>query len=214
MSPGLRQRLSHVLWIGGATDTGKSTIARNLAERHGLYVYHYDKTDAVHLQRLAATDPEIREFNEASLDARWVDPEPEAMSQRELRSFSLRFPLVTDDLLALPEDKPIVAEGFGLLPELVQPVLSSPYQAVWLVPSESFKRDSMTRRGKPSFAGSTRDPEKARSNLLARDMLLAGYYRRQVVACGYTLYEVDGSLSIEEMTHRVREHFARYMPTA
>jgi hypothetical protein len=32
--------LSHVLWIGGATDSGKSTAAQKLAQRHQLQVYH------------------------------------------------------------------------------------------------------------------------------------------------------------------------------
>lgn len=211
LSPDLRKQLSHVLWIGGATDSGKSTVARALAERHGMYVYHYDRTDALHHQKLAMTIPEVRKFTEASLDERWVDPEPDAMLQYFLHVSSYRCPLVIDDLLAFPHDKPVIAEGFGLLPELIRPLLSSPDQAVWFVPTEAFKRDSMTRRGKPSFANQTRDPERARSKLLARDMLLADYYRKQVPAFGYTLCEIDGSVSIEQMTALVNDHFARYL---
>ncbi len=30
---GLQQRLNHVLWIGGATDAGKTTVAQYLAAR-------------------------------------------------------------------------------------------------------------------------------------------------------------------------------------
>ena len=206
----LKKQLAHVLWIGGGTDTGKSTIAQNLADRHGLCVYHYDKTDAEHHVKLAETLSEIREFNDASLDERWIYPDPSILLARCLFSFSHRFALVIKDLLALPNDKPIITEGFGLLPELVHPILCSRYQAVWLVPTEAFKWESMARRGKPSFAKLTSDPEKAKMNLFTRDMMLADYYRKQVLSYGYTLHEIDGSHSAEEMTDLIDEHFSKY----
>ncbi|NTV37996.1 MAG: hypothetical protein HGA82_02240, partial [Anaerolineales bacterium] len=82
-------------------------------------------------------------------------------------------------------------------------------QALWFVPTEKFKWESMTRRGKPSFAALVSDPEKARLNLFARDMLLADYYRQQVPSYGYTLLEVDGSHSADEMTDLAEAHFAQ-----
>jgi 2-phosphoglycerate kinase len=207
----LKDQLAHVLWMGGATDTGKSTIAQNLAARHETYVYHYDKSDAEHHIKLAETVPEIQKFIAASLDERWVIPEPRALFERSLFSFFHRFSLVIEDLLGLPNDKPIIAEGFGLLPEFVHPMLSSHHQAIWLVPTESFKRDSMERRGKPSFGKLTSNPEKTKTNLFTRDMMLADYYRKQVLSYGFVLYEIDGSRSAEQMTDLVEAHFAKYL---
>jgi hypothetical protein len=154
MSSELTKRFAHVLWIGGATDAGKSTIAENLASRHSMHVYHYNGVDAEHHEKLAKTVPVIQG---------WVVPEPQALLARSLDSFVHRFPLVLADLLALPRNKLVIAEGFGLLPELVHPVLSNPNQAVWLVPTETFKLDSMARRGKPSFRELVSDPEKAKA---------------------------------------------------
>jgi hypothetical protein len=105
----------------------------------------------------------------------------------------------------------LIVEGFGLLPELLHPILSSDHQAIWFVPTEKFKWESMTRRGKPSFGSSLSDPEKARMNLFTRDMMLADYYRKQAPYYGYTLYEIDGSLSAEEMTDLADTHFARHL---
>ena len=206
-----KEQLAHVLWIGGATDSGKSTIAQNLASRHGMNVYHYDKADAEHHQKLAETILEIRQFMEASLEERWVDPEPTALLTRSLKSFSYRFPLVMEDLLAFPGDRPVIAEGFGFLPELVHPLLSSQYQAIWLVPTETFKLDSMRRRGKPSFGKFVSNPEKAKRNLFQRDRMLAEYYRERVLAVGYTWLEVDGSHSVSAMADLIDQHFARYL---
>ncbi|MGC4771942.1 hypothetical protein ACLQ25_23600 [Micromonospora sp. DT44] len=36
----------HALWIGGGQWAGKSTVAVNLALRHGLTAYLYDRHDA------------------------------------------------------------------------------------------------------------------------------------------------------------------------
>ena len=53
----LRRTLSHVLWIGGATDTGKTTAARIIAERYGLQLHNYDRHDLPQIERLAQTLP-------------------------------------------------------------------------------------------------------------------------------------------------------------
>jgi hypothetical protein len=200
----LRQALTHVLWIGGATDSGKTTIARIIAQRCGLQVYHYDRHDLPHVERLAQTLPHYRAFLDASLDERWVHPEPEELLRFLLRSFQDRFPLVVEDLLDLPREPGIVAEGFGFTPDILWPVLSSRRQAVWLVPTEDFKRASMERRNKPSFKDQVSDPERATRNVLVRDMLLAQEVAAQASSLGLTLYEVDGTRSIEEMATLVQ----------
>ena len=192
----LKQALSHILWIGGATDAGKSTAAKKLAERYQLQTYHYDQYDGKHHERLAQTMPIHHQFVTATLDERWVDPAPPALLQRSLRSFKDRFPLVIEDLLAYSKGESIVAEGFGFLPELLSPILTSDQQAIWLVPTAAFKQASITRRGKPSFGHLTRDPQKAKENLVARDQLLAKYIKQQVSEYSYRLHEIDGSESV------------------
>lgn len=213
MNAELKKQLSHILWIGGATDSGKSTIALHLASRWGASVYHYDGHDAEQMEKLAKTIPEIDVFLKASMEERWIQTTPGRMFDFLLLTFPHRFQLVIEDLLAMPSGGLILVEGFGLLPELVQPVLSSLSQAIWLVPAEKFKRESMTRRGKPSFAPTLSDPEKARTNLLTRDIMLADYYHRQMSSLGYTLLEVDGSLSVDEMTNLADVHFTKYLVT-
>jgi adenylate kinase family enzyme len=211
MEQGLKQALSHVLWIGGATDSGKTTVAQTLADRCRLDVYHYDWRDLAHHEVLAKTMPVHRAHLDASLDERWVYPEPQELLRRSMRSFQDRFPLVIEDLLAMPKEPMIVAEGFGLLPELLLPLLSTKYQAIWFVPTEAFKWASMARRGKPSFGAQVSDPDRAKINLFTRDIMLAEYIKEQVLAQGYTLLEIDGSRSAEQITDRVEQHFASFL---
>jgi hypothetical protein len=204
----MQRAFSHVLWIGGATDSGKTTTARILAERHGLPMYQYDKHDLAHHEILAKTLPAYRDFLKASLDERWIHPEPDELFRRSLQTFHDRFPLLLDDLTSLPLERGIVVEGFGLSPELLAPILCHPHQALWLIPTESFKRDSMTRRGKPSFGSQVSDLERAKNNLFTRDMLLAEYIKSQVLRYGYTLYEVDGTRTPDEMANWMEGYFA------
>lgn len=207
----LKQSLAHVLWIGGAPDSGKTTIARILANRFRLQCYHYDREDARQLRRLAETMREHEAFLAATVDERWVRPEPEFLMRRTLASFRDRFPLVVEDLLALPHAPLIVAEGFGLAPEWVAPVLSSPNQAIWLVPTGAFKRASMDRRNKPSFRNEATDPDRAFENLLRRDRLLAEHIQAEARARGLTVWQVDGSASAEELAARAAEHFEPFL---
>jgi hypothetical protein len=65
----------------------------------------------------------------------------------------------------------------------------------------------MARRNKPSFANKVSDPEKARNNVLGRDLLLAEEVRLQAQARGLAVYEVDGTRPVEEMAAIVGDYF-------
>jgi hypothetical protein len=101
MAKELRERLSHVLWIGGGTDSGKTSAARLLSEKHHLPIYHYDQADLRHHQRLAEVSASHAAFLDAGMDDRWVHPEPVELAKRSWQSFVDRFPLVVEDLTAL-----------------------------------------------------------------------------------------------------------------
>jgi hypothetical protein len=205
----LRESLSHVLWIGGGTDSGKTSVARLLSEIHRLPVYHYDQADLRHHLRLAQTLPRYAAFLDASMDERWVHPEPEALAERAWQAFRDRFALVTEEFTALsfPSGLHVLAEGFGLTPELLEPVLTSPRQAIWLVPTEPFKLAAMQRRGKGRFCGQVSDPQRAWRNLLQRDRLLTERIKADATARHMILLEVDGSETIDAVAARVARHF-------
>lgn len=120
--------IRQAIWICGGQWAGKSTVARLLAHRHGITVYHYDLHDArAHQDRriahrvrngMPATDP--------GPDTVWVDPAPEQMAADTIAGFPVRFEWALDDLRALVSGRPILAEGWGLRPELVAPLVDSP----------------------------------------------------------------------------------------
>ena len=207
MEAALRHNLSHVLWIGGSTDSGKTSIARCLGEQYGLQVYHYDQHDLPQVQRLAQSNPTYRESLSATLEENWIKPTPKELVERVLCTFQDRFPLVTKELLALPQEPRILAEGFGLTPEFVHPLLTNINQAIWLISSPRFKLNSMLQQDKPSFRKQVSDPQKAFENLYRRDMQLAEIIKRQAQKRGLPVIEVIPSLSLEHMVAKVAQHF-------
>jgi hypothetical protein len=208
MDESLRQALIPVLWIGGGTDAGKSTVSRIMAERYGLQIYDYDRRDIPQTNRLAETITHYRDLLEASDEALWIHPEPEALLYEAVQSFKDRFPLVIEKLLAMPKEPMILAEGSGLIPELIFPLLSDKYQAIWLVPTEAFKWSSMSRRRKFTWMS---DPERAIYNLFTRDMLLAKRVMERAELRDLRVQVVDGSRSVEEMADLVERHFKVYL---
>ncbi len=213
----LRRALAHVLWIGGSPDAGKTTVAQLLAEKHRLQVYHFDRREPDHLRRadptrhpaLHALARDLQELGERTWqESYWVRRPVAEQARGAIASWTERVDLAVEDLLAMPADRPIVAEGPGFFPEAILPLLASPRQAIWLVPSDDFKRASHARRGKSAWRVELSDPERAYRNHVERDLLMAEHYRQQARVLGVPLLEVDGSRPVEEVAAAVEAHFA------
>jgi 2-phosphoglycerate kinase len=204
----LRDRLRHVRWIGGGSGGGKSTIARQLAAKYGLHLYNSDAVMADHVSRSTPADaPLLHIFVAMDMDERWANRSPEVMFQTFHWFSGEGFELIVEDLLALPEEPPTVVEGFRLLPRLVAPLLSHPDQAVWLIPTPVFRRAAFDSRGSTwEIPKRTSKPEQALSNLLARDQLFTDEVAREASTLQLPVIEVDGALSVDEMTTCVAHH--------
>lgn len=203
----LAERLPHVRWIGGGSGAGKTTVAARLAADHGLRLYSCDPMQSDHARRSNPVDhPLLHDFLAMDMDERWVNRPPSVMLKTFHGFQGEGFHLILEDLLALPEEPPILAEGYKLLPRLVSPLLSGPNQAVWLVPTPPFRRVAVEMRGSTwDIAGRTSNAERALVNLLARDELFTGEVVKQAAALALRVIEVDGTLSLEDLTMRVAE---------
>ncbi|MEV6873149.1 hypothetical protein [Amycolatopsis sp. NPDC051128] len=178
--------LHKALWIGGAPWTGKSTVARLLAERHGLTTYHHDdRGDGGPVAPpVGATAADL--LNETLAEAR------------------LRFRWALEDLRALMSPRPILAEGQGLRPDLVAPLVDSPGRMVVLVPTELFRQHQLRHRpDEPTI------PEQR--TRLTRDRMLAAQAVRSARALGIRVIEIDGRLDPAGVTDVVAVHFREYL---
>lgn len=192
--------INGVCWIGGGSGAGKSTVARRLAERHGLRLYDTDAVMREHAARSdPATSPRLAAFLAMSMDERWLRP-PRVMLDTFHWFRGEAFDLILDDLAALPAGPPVIAEGFRLLPELV-PAYA---KAVWLLPTPEFRRAAFDSRGSTwQLASRTSDPERALASLLERDHLFTE--RLRAATAGRATIDVGPGLTEDDLTRRV-EH--------
>jgi hypothetical protein len=133
--------VKHVLWIGGAPGSGKTTVATRLARRHGLRWYNADTRTWAHRDRA------LYDGNEAA--RRWEGLTPHerrtSASPAEMFEMSLhreRGPMVVDDLRAMPSSPLTVAEGTTVPPALV----AEPGRSVWLIPTPQLQQARLKER--------------------------------------------------------------------
>lgn len=201
--------IGRAFWIGGGQWAGKTTVARTLAERHRLIVYRHDFPAAHgHLDRAAAAQARggkpITEFDP---DQEFVQRTPEQMAGSVIAQFTERFEWALDDLRALDGPTPVVAEGWGLRPELVA-AIGCAERMVVLVPTEEFReRQLQTLPRAGALQHKVSDPERGHRNRLERDRLMADDAVKSAAQHGIPVIEVDGSRSADQVTDLVAEHF-------
>jgi len=212
-----KHRLSHVRWIGGPPDAGKSTVALLLGAACDIPVYRQDGHEMEHLRR---ADPvrfphnfALREQVELDEDAffeHWVRESSDTLAAEATAIWTERLPMICEDILALSPASPCIVEGPGLFPAVVRPLLQSPHQAIWLIPSERFKRDSHARRDKTGWGARTSNPDLALHHHIERDLQLAQQYRDELEPTDRSL-TIDGHLPETEIARQVGTWFGLNM---
>jgi hypothetical protein len=178
-----------VVWIGGSTGSGKTTVTRILAARHGLRVFPVDAFWYSHVHRLGEL------ADEPAPDAQWLDMTPAEQAADFEASTRRRWPLVVADLDALPPSPPVIVEGPQVLPDLIPPG----DRAVFLVGTTEWQRSVLEKRPLPMTA----DPPRALENRIEKDRL----YGQRVVslarARGFPVISIDGSRTPEEIAEEI-----------
>ena len=184
------RRLEHILWIGGAPVSGKTTVATRLARRHGLRWYGADTRTWEHRDRAirAVTAAAIR-WEAMTPSERW-----ETSTAEEMLALSLhreRGPMVAEDLEALPRSPLVVADGTTIPAAAV----TDRSRAVWLLPTPDFHRILLGQR----------QLERGPRELY---LLLAEMIEREAHENGVPILVVDGTRAVEETVEAVEELFA------
>lgn len=202
--------MQHVYWIGGGSGAGKSTIARRVADRHGLRLYLTDEVMSDHARRSTPEDaPFLSQFIAMDMNERWLNRSPDTMLETFHWFRGEGFHLIVEDLLHGPREPGVIAEGFRLLPRLVKPLLAAPHHAVWLLPTPDFRRAAFDSRGSMwNIAGRTSDPERALRNLLERDRMFTDRLYAEAKDLDLHVIEVDTTMTEDDLAERVTDLFA------
>lgn len=209
----MRERLSHVLWIGGGPQAGKTTLSRLLAGKWDLKIYNLD-WHAVRDHELRPR-PATMAFAALSMDERWARPSVEHLVDRSIQIWGESFAMIIDDLLEMPRSRPIVAEGPGAFPWCVAPVITSPRQAIFLVPTRGWRTIAATRRwghGQDARFPGIVDRERALANVSARDDMLDARIVSSCAQLGLRCERVDGSRDLDASLELLEEQFRPHLP--
>ena len=164
-------------------------------------MYATDDVMADHAHRTTPADaPLLHAFMAMDMDERWVNRSPQTMLETFPWFQGEGFELIVEDLLRLPREPGITVEGFRLLPRLVQPLLSSPAHAVWLLPTPEFRQQVFWSRKKATS-------EKALRNLLERDRMFTDILRQETARLELPAIELDGVMAEDELVRRVEKVF-------
>lgn len=120
MQRGIEQRLSQILWIGGAPDAGKTTTAAKLAAKYDLLHYEFDRRVVTLEQLDRAKAPRAFEWFEKSPDELWQQRTPTEIAAHTLETYEEIFPVQLQDLLEAAGNSRVIAEGCLFLPQLVE----------------------------------------------------------------------------------------------
>lgn len=174
----------------------------------GLTLYACDAQFDRHLaQTTAVAHPTFHALQQMSWDDIWLRPvDVQVTAERVI--YGEEFGMILDDLRALPKDRPILAEGAALLPELVAPLLPRPSQACYLVPTPAFQHAHYARREwTADILAQTCDPETAYANWMARDVAFGRAVLADARRLGLPALEVDGTRSIPDTAVGIARQF-------
>lgn len=203
-------RLGHVRWIAGGTGAGKSTLTDLLARRFGALAYRGDRAEHDWAARCTPREhPRLAALASAPGEF-WAGRRPEEVLAAMPSLYGETTGFLVEDLLALPGDRTVLADWFGILPGHLAPLLTGPHQAVFLLPTPEFRRGVLTARyADPDRARATwgsHDPGEMLAKRLARDELWDREISGQAAAHGLRTIRVDGAVPVEELADEVAAH--------
>lgn len=205
----LISRLPPLRWLGGSPCSGKSSVSEILADRYDLDLYHVDAQYQIHRHRL---DPErhpmMTKWTQSPWGELWMQP-LDVLLDEAIAAYAEHFSLILEDLTALPPTRMVLVEGTALLPGLVAPLLSDTRDALWMVPTGRFQRETYPKRGEwvNQVLATCEDPEAALKNWMDRDVAFARWVLSEVERLGLISLVVDGSNTIADNAEVVAAHF-------
>lgn len=188
-----------IYYIGGSPCSGKSTVAKQLKTRFGLSYYKLDNYLDDYMNRLAKGGNELCVRVSALEKAGMWMRDPAEMCAEEQQIYRDMFPLVRKQLERYPANKAVVAEGAGLMPELMERLGVPQNRYICMVPTRRFQQEKYAQRSWINYyLRDSGDPKKAFSNWMERDALFAEAVQEDALWLGYQVLVTDGYTDEEQ----------------
>ncbi len=199
---------SIIYWLGGSTCAGKTTISNILSEKYGFIVYHCDEYLGKHIEKSNAQEhPNLNRVNKIS----WNDilsMKVEEYLKWTIGLFKEEFKMILEDLYKLSDGKPILVEGVGLLPELINNEISDINHAIWIVADELFyKRHQIERKELFERIKECSNPEQALENYTNYDLAMGRYIINDAKRLGLSIIKIENDCEIIKNIETISSYF-------
>jgi 2-phosphoglycerate kinase len=200
--------ISSIYWLGGSTCAGKTTISNILSEKYGLKVYHCDEHLGKHIEKSNAQEhPNLNRVTKTSWDDILSMPVEEYLKWA-IGLFKEEYEMILLDIHKLYDEKPILVEGTGLLPEFFIKEAFDNSHAIWLVADKGFYRKHQSQRREMfEKIKHCSHPESALKNYMSFDLAMGKYILNDVKRLGWSVIEVGNENDIIKNAEAVSSHF-------
>ena len=204
-----KQRLKHVIWIGGAQCAGKSTLSKRLADDFGVMLYHGDGEAWKHREKVTEENaPTYYEFLQQGGFEWIVNQDLKTMTRIFNGAGQDDLQFVVDDLLNMPLDKPIFVNLFNGYPQWVRKIVDR-NSVVFLVATDSYQKQVWHKRKKDwiEMFETCNDPESAWSRFVMFCQNTNKIVKDGCERYGLPLLITGGNMSQDESYAAICEHF-------
>jgi hypothetical protein len=200
-----RAELPHVYWVGGPGCSGKSSVARLLAAKYDLRIYHVDDESdkyEVDLTRLAPEWHEIDFLGKSGKPAFHLSS-PE-LARYVIAIFESDFVQTLRDLLSWPRDKGVIVEGVFLPPLLLQ--VAPPGRIAIMVSSRAFRQQYFDHRHE--WFAAYADKEAAFQTVLGSLDVMDQRWLNEIAHHAVYGLTIDSPQAIASAATQLAAHFA------
>lgn len=128
-------------------------------------------------------------------------------AKRQIEVYQENFEMIVEDLVELSDQRPILAEGVQLLPELVVKVADAKQVIVMDVTEDFLKSYNLSREAEADWHTGFSNPEQTQRNRLDAHIAIAEYVREGAQKHGLKLITTTESTSVEMNVQAIADQF-------
>lgn len=197
-----------IYYIGGSPCSGKSTIAKILAEKYNLNYFKVDDhlNEYIKIGALQGK-PICKKQLKMNAEQIWMR-DSLLQCQEELLFYEEIIEYILSDLKNMSSSRAIITEGAAYLPILIKKYNISNERYYSIVPTKEFQIFHYKQREwVPYVLGECKDKERAFNNWMERDALFALEVNNQCMEEGFSFIINDGTIEIATLSCILAEHF-------
>lgn len=196
----------HVVWIGGAARSGKTTVTKWLEARHGFVRYEGDRGAEYRIEHATPDQPityrSRRMFEAPSLFAQFFERDPDEIAVDLLASGTEEFPYAKRDIDNINAAR-VAVDAFILRASQVIEV-AQPQHVVFLFSTEDFQRELWRKGGwYKNYVGVCRNPEQAAENFVEGIIRQSRMLQAEAEELGCQIIMTGGVKSIDKVFEEI-----------